>query len=169
MSEPAKVLGTFGNPYTHRVEAALRLKGVPYELVLEHTDIKNLEYNLVNKKEPVLVHGGRSITGSHTIVEYIDEAFDHGPRLMPADPYDRLSKMVWLALWTDGEVQEVSLRETKRSLALVEEQLRGRRFFGGDAVGFLDVAACGLQCYRTLQYKKFLQNLFITSTSQIAC
>ncbi|KAL6616699.1 hypothetical protein ACP70R_038969 [Stipagrostis hirtigluma subsp. patula] len=110
MSETRQGHGHFWQPLHARVEAALRLKGVPYELVLEHTDIKSLEYNILNKKEPVLVHGGRAMA------RFWARFFD-----------DDFSTTMWLALWTDGEVQKASLMETE-----------------GDAVGFLNVVACGL-------------------------
>jgi glutathione S-transferase len=38
----------------------------------------------------------------------------------------------WLSLWTEGEVQKGHMAEIK-----------GKRFFGGDAVGLVDIAASG--------------------------
>ncbi|XBI75553.1 hypothetical protein VPH35_068916 [Triticum aestivum] len=130
---PVRLIAAFGSPFAHRVEVALTLKGVD-----------------------------RAVCESLLIVEYIDEAFHDGdegsaPRLLPADPYDRTTasfwadfiankclKPLWQAMWTDGEEQAWLARETKESLGILDAQLEGKRFFGGDALGFVDLAACTL-------------------------
>ncbi|PWZ31039.1 putative glutathione S-transferase [Zea mays] len=134
MSPPVKIIGHFTSPFSHRVEAALRLKGVPYELVQEDLSNKSellLAKNPVHKKVPVLLHGDRAICESLAIVQYVDEAFD-GPPLLPADPHDRAVARFW-ADFMD--------KEAKQKLALLEVQLQGKRFFGGDTLGYVDIAA----------------------------
>ncbi|XP_037419225.1 glutathione S-transferase U8-like [Triticum dicoccoides] len=161
---PVRLITAFGSPFAHRVEVALTLKGVPYELLVEDLVKKSellLAHNPVHQSVPVLLHGDRAVCESLLIVEYVDESChdDEGllPRLLLADPYDRATarfwadfiankclKPLWQAMWTDGAEQARLTRETKEGLAILDAQLDGKRFFGGDALGFVDLAACTL-------------------------
>lgn len=58
----------------------------------------------------------------------------------------QFARPFWMSFWMgdDDEHMGAFAKEAKHNLALLEAQLKGRTFFGGDAVGFLDIAACCL-------------------------
>ncbi|KAM0916322.1 hypothetical protein ACQ4PT_010380 [Festuca glaucescens] len=163
---PLKLLGSWASSYTHRVQLALRLKGLEFEYAEEDLGSKSealLRHNPVYKKVPVLVlPDGRALAESAVILHYLDDAFPAARQLLPADPFDRAVARFWCHFSDDklgpavgavfastGEEQEAAVRQVHENLALLEAELRegafrGRRFFGGDEVGFLDVVlGCG--------------------------
>ncbi|XP_057801311.1 probable glutathione S-transferase [Salvia miltiorrhiza] len=154
MSE-VKVFGAWFSPYVRRVEMALDLKGVEYEFIEE--DLKNksallLQYNPVTKLVPVLVHNGKPIFESSVILEYIDEVWEaEGPSILPKHPYHRAmarfwakflqekcTDPMWKAFWSAGEEREKAKGEAEESLKILENEIKGKKFFGGDNIGFVD-------------------------------
>ncbi|KAG8057065.1 hypothetical protein GUJ93_ZPchr0002g26337 [Zizania palustris] len=150
-----KVFGMWASPMAIRVEWALRLKGVEYEYVDEDLANKSealLRYNPATKKVPVLVHDGKPLAESTVIVEYIDQAWNDGYPIMPADPFDR-AQARFLARFAEdkcnaalfaifvatGEAQRKAVHEAQQCLKTLETALEGKRFFGGDAFGYVDV------------------------------
>lgn len=149
------LLGFWGSPFVLRVKWALELKGVQYQYVEE--DFRNksdmlLQYNPVYKKVPVLVHDGKSISESLVILEYVDEIWKQNP-LLPHDPYERAKARFWAKFADDkcvpafiatffkiGEEQQKAAQEARENLKILESGLEGRRYFGGENIGFADIA-----------------------------
>ena len=72
------LLNFWASPFGMRVRIELAEKGVKYEY--SEQDLRNksallLQTNHVHKKIPVLVHNGKPVCESLTIVQYIDEAW----------------------------------------------------------------------------------------------
>ncbi|XXG50628.1 hypothetical protein AAC387_Pa02g4599 [Persea americana] len=149
-----KVFGAFPSPFAYRVEWALLHKGIKYEYIEE--DLRNkspllLKCNPVNKKIPVFLHGGKSISESLIILEYIEETWKENP-LLPQDPFERANARFWAkfaeekcasmvrtAYRSEGEEQKKAVEESVEVLKILEEELKGREFFGGESVGFVDL------------------------------
>ncbi|PIN05884.1 Glutathione S-transferase [Handroanthus impetiginosus] len=155
MAEELKLFRTWSSRFALRVVHALKIKGLEYETILE--DLKNksdklLEYNPIYKKVPVLVHNGKTICESLVILEYIDETWKQCP-LLPQDPYekamarfwakfgdDKVMPSVWTAFISQGKDQEEAIAQAAGNFRFLEEQLNGKKFFGGETIGYLDLA-----------------------------
>ncbi|XP_010939723.1 glutathione transferase GST 23-like [Elaeis guineensis] len=159
-----KLFGMWCSPIALRVEWALKLKGVEYEYVEEDLFHKKseelLRYNPVTKKIPVLVHDGKPLAESLVIVEYVDEVWKDGFPIMPKDPYERAQARFWAKFAEDkispatfavysttGEQQQKALQEAQELFKTLEEALKGKKFFGGETIGFVDIAAGWLPCW----------------------
>ncbi|KAF9677727.1 hypothetical protein SADUNF_Sadunf08G0137500 [Salix dunnii] len=154
-TEHVKLLGFWASPFSLRVEWALKLKGVDYEYIEEDIFNKSsqlLELNPVHKLVPVFVHGEKVIAESFVILEYIDETWKQCP-LMPQDPHERAMTRFWtkfaeekilFGAWKSmcslGEEKEKAAKLTVDAVEKIEEELKGKRFFGGESIGYLDIA-----------------------------
>ncbi|KAG5521094.1 hypothetical protein RHGRI_033600 [Rhododendron griersonianum] len=160
-SDDVKVLGAPPSPFVNRVQITLNLKSIDYEFLEQKVGFKSellLKSNPVHKKVPVMIHGGKSICESLIIVEYIDEVWTDGPGILPLDPYDRAMARFWAAyvddkLWptlkgirsAEGEEAKVAaLEQVMEAMMLLEDAFvkcgKGKDFFGGDTIGYLDIA-----------------------------
>ena len=77
----------------YRVRIALNLKGIAYEPVIRRfarKEHRTAEYLALNPQGllPALEDGGRVLSQSLAIIEYLDELHPE-PRLLPTDPYER--------------------------------------------------------------------------------
>ncbi|KAE7999231.1 hypothetical protein FH972_003684 [Carpinus fangiana] len=132
MAEEVKLFRTWSSRFALRVVWALQLKGVPYETIYEDLSEKSsllLHYNPIHKKVPVLVHNGKPLAESLVILEYIEETWKQTP-LFPEDPYERSTARFW-ARFGDDQV---------KNLQYLEEELRGKKFFSGEKIGYVDLA-----------------------------
>ncbi|XP_057425215.1 glutathione transferase GST 23-like [Lotus japonicus] len=149
------LIGSWASPFVLRVKWALELKGVEYQYV--QVDLHNksdllLQYNPVYKKVPVLVHDGKHLAESLVILEYIDETWKQNP-LLPHDPYERARARFWSRFIDEkcmpaiigtfsklGEEQQKAAQELRENLKILEGGLEGKRYFGGETIGFADIA-----------------------------
>ncbi|KAL2253495.1 UNVERIFIED_CONTAM: Glutathione S-transferase U17 [Sesamum indicum] len=166
-SASVQVLGSWASPFSNRVELALKLKSVEYEFVEEvfygNKSERLLKANPVYQKIPVLIHDEKTVCESLVIVEYIDEVWTgNGQSILPSDPYERAIARFWagyidnkwfpttkeLATASGDEAKAIIVGKVVEGFALLEEAFvkcsKGKAFFGGDDVGYLDIA---LGCY----------------------
>ncbi|CAK9172224.1 unnamed protein product [Ilex paraguariensis] len=157
-----KLLGGWPSPFVMRARIALNIKSVDYEFLQEKVGEKSellLKSNPVYKKIPVLIHADKPICESLIIVQYIDEVWTSGPSILPSDPYDRAIARFWaayiddkwfpsvrgIALIAEGdEEKKEAVQEVATGLELLEDAFpkcnKGGNFFGGERIGYLDIA-----------------------------
>ncbi|GAA0151092.1 hypothetical protein Leryth_003716 [Lithospermum erythrorhizon] len=153
--EGVQLIGFWVSPFVQRVKWALKMKGVEYEYI--EVDIWNkspllLELNPVYKRVPVFVHNGKVLVESKIILEYIDETWRNNPLLLPQHPYQRamarfladffekkILEAGFEALCTRGERQEKAVSTVIEAMEKLEQELKGKKFMGGDSIGYLDL------------------------------
>ncbi|GMI64974.1 glutathione S-transferase tau 7, GLUTATHIONE S-TRANSFERASE 25 [Hibiscus trionum] len=149
-----KLVGAWFSPYVHRVAWVLKLKGIQYEYFEEKLNSKTSllqDCNPVYKKIPVLLHHGKPILESLFIIEYIDETWNQNP-ILPTHPYDRAMARFWApyidqtilegskrALYVEGEQLKKDIKQVSDAMEVLEGMLKGKNYFGGEAIGFLDI------------------------------
>lgn len=92
------LFGTWYSSYCTRIVLALKIKGIDFEYIEEDLANKSellLKYNPVHQKVPVLVHKGNPIAESFVILEYIEEQWNHHPKILPDHPYERAKLRFW--------------------------------------------------------------------------
>ncbi|CAI0540415.1 unnamed protein product [Linum tenue] len=158
MAKEIKLLGTWASPFSHRIELALKLKGLQFHYLEEDLSNKSqllLQSNPVHRKIPVLIHNGNPISESLVIMEYIDETWQHQNPLLPKDPYARAVARFWAKFIDEkGKEQEDAIEEFSQQLKFLEGELKGKEYFGGERFGFVDIAA-----FFILQFLTVLQEV----------
>lgn len=160
-NEDVKLIGAWPSPYVMRARIALNLKSVKYEFLEEKFGSKSellLKSNPVHKKIPVLIHNDQPICESLVIVQYIDEVWSSGPSILPSDPYGRATARFWAAYIDDKwfpairgigaaqgeEAKKAATEPVIEGLGYLEKEFikssKGKNFFGGDKIGYLDIA-----------------------------
>ncbi|KDP37219.1 hypothetical protein JCGZ_06275 [Jatropha curcas] len=144
------------SPFAARVRIALAEKGLKYESKEENFPNKSdllLQMNPVHKLLPVLIHNGKPICESLIIVQYIDEVWNHEPKLLPSDPYQRAHARFWAdyiekkihqntrrMVWaSENEVKEASKKEVIEGLKILEGEIGEKPYFGGERFGYVDL------------------------------
>ncbi|XP_059427750.1 glutathione S-transferase U8-like [Corylus avellana] len=156
MAEEVVLYGVWESAFSRRVEMALKLKGVEYKYMEEDLNSKSpslLKYNPIHKKIPVLLHNGKPIVESQVILEYIDETWQGYP-ILPKDPYERAIARFWAkfidekclptifkACYGEEKEREKAAKENYEVLKFLEEELKEKRFFGGENIGMVDIVA----------------------------
>ncbi|XP_020271660.1 probable glutathione S-transferase [Asparagus officinalis] len=141
MAKEVKLLGTLMSPFVIRVKWAMQMKGIDYEYIEEDLGNKSsllLKYNPLHKKVPVLVHNEKPICESFVILEYIDETWKDNP-ILPKDPYAKAMARFW-SNFGDEKVSNNLLLVARENLKILEEELNGRKFFGGETIGYADIS-----------------------------
>ncbi|XP_018720862.2 glutathione transferase GST 23 [Eucalyptus grandis] len=155
-----KIIFSATSLFCTRIEWALKLKGLEYELTVEDWDKGKSELlwksNPVHKKVPVLLDNGVVIAESKVILEYIDEKWKGGDLypLLPQYPHERAQARFWAqfaddkmtlltfspaACHADALEKEKAVESTLESFGYLEKQIKGKKFFAGDKIGYLDL------------------------------
>ncbi|XP_060214480.1 glutathione S-transferase U17-like [Lycium barbarum] len=156
-----KLLGSWPSTFVMRPRIALNIKSVDYDFLEEQIASKGellLKSNPVYKKIPVLIHYGKPICESLIIVQYIDEYWSSGPSIFPSDPCDRAIARFWACYIDDkwfpllrrlvvaqgDDAIKAALYPVVEGLVLLEDAFKncskGNKFFGGDKIGYVDIA-----------------------------
>ncbi|KAK7317550.1 hypothetical protein RJT34_01889 [Clitoria ternatea] len=164
MKSEVKLLGAWPSPFVMRARIALNIKSVEYEFLEEKLESKSqllLQSNPIYKKIPVLIHRDKPINESLIIVQYVDETWSSTSPILPPHPYDRAIARFWVAYIDEkwyptmrsirgAQVEDEKKRlieEVREGLVLLEDVFKecskGKAFFGGDQIGFLDIALGG--------------------------
>ncbi|XP_022968092.1 glutathione S-transferase U10-like [Cucurbita maxima] len=154
------LFGTWYSSYCTRIILALKMKGINFEYVEEDLANKSellINFNPVHQKVPVLVHKGNPIAESFVILEYIEDHWNHRPKILPEDPYERSKVRFWAQFYdqkiilgtlpifkSEREEREGACKELSKLIRVFEEGMKkdfpGKfPFYDGKNLGLLDI------------------------------
>ncbi|KAE8734604.1 putative Tetratricopeptide repeat (TPR)-like superfamily protein [Hibiscus syriacus] len=138
MAEVVKLFKTWSTLFGLRVVWALKLRGIEYEAIDEDLSNKSallLQYNPVYKKVPDLVHNGKPFSESLVIL------WNQNP-ILPEDPFERVRQRFYQQYGPfsprKGKIERKQWPHCGES-EFVEEELKGKKFFGGENIGLADL------------------------------
>ncbi|MCD7465999.1 hypothetical protein HAX54_002308 [Datura stramonium] len=115
--EDVKLVGLWASPFSRRIEISLKLKGIEYEFIEQNPFDKSstlVKYNPIHKKIPVFLHNGKPIVESLCLPEM--QKLGYGSKEEKEKARDELSKL----------------------LKILDNEVKDKKFFGGETVGFVD-------------------------------
>ncbi|CAN6545468.1 unnamed protein product [Malus baccata var. baccata] len=170
MADEVLLLDFWPSPFGMRLRIALAEKGIEYEYKEEDLSNKSpllLQMNPVHKKIPVLIHSGKPVSESLIALQYIDEVWNDKASLLPSDSYLRAQARFWADFvdkkiyengkklrTTKGEEYDAAKKDFLDCIGVLEGELGDKPFFGGETLGFVDVALIPFYSW-FLVYEKF--------------
>lgn len=96
--QPLKLYSGWFCPFVQRVWTVLEEKQIPYQYIEVNPYHKPQSLLDLNPRGlvPTLQYDNKPLYESTVVCEFLEDAFpDHGPRLLPKDPYDRARTRIW--------------------------------------------------------------------------
>ncbi|EME40095.1 hypothetical protein DOTSEDRAFT_179032 [Dothistroma septosporum NZE10] len=96
--QPLKLYSGWFCPFVQRVWTVLEEKNIPYQYIEVNPYNKPKSLLDLNPRGlvPTLQYDNKPLFESTVVCEFLEEAYpDHGPHLLPKDPYDRARTRIW--------------------------------------------------------------------------
>ncbi|KAL7235225.1 hypothetical protein ACSBR1_018667 [Camellia fascicularis] len=115
-------------------------------------------------RKPVLLNNGKPVAESLVIIKYLDETWKRKNPILPKESYHRaislrkkrplifftFSEVNRKVLFLDGDEEEREVNRADAAYKILEGELKGKKFFGGETVGLLEISfgwiAIWLEC-----------------------